>query len=66
MQAGFTDPVEGFVALVRGGHSEMTVLAIIAGADLGCIVAHHLLRLLIVIAGAPLVARLLGVKKLET
>jgi uncharacterized membrane protein AbrB (regulator of aidB expression) len=37
----------------------MTVLAIIVGADLGYIIVHHLTRVLLVITGAPLVARLM-------
>jgi hypothetical protein len=36
----------------------MTVLAIVAGADLGFVVTHHLLRLLVVLLLAPLAARL--------
>lgn len=53
-------PVEGFLAFAPGGQAEMTVLAIIAGADLGYIIVHHLARVLIVITGAPIAARLLG------
>jgi uncharacterized protein len=37
----------------------MTVLAIVAGADLGFVIVHHVLRVLIVISGAPFAARLL-------
>ena len=37
----------------------MTILAIIVGADLGYIIVHHLTRVLLVITGAPLVARLM-------
>ena len=58
--AGFADPVEGFLAFAPGGQAEMTVLGIIAGADLGFIVLHHLLRIVLVILGAPLVGALLG------
>jgi hypothetical protein len=43
--------------LRTGGQAEMTVLAIIVGADLGYIIVHHLTRVLLVITGAPLVAR---------
>lgn len=53
-------PVEGFLAFAPGGQAEMTVLAIIAGADLGYIIVHHLARVLIVITGAPIAARLMG------
>ena len=54
-------PVDGFLAFSPGGQAEMTVLAIVAGADLGYIIVHHLARVLIVITGAPVAARLLGV-----
>ena len=51
-------PVEAFLAFAPGGQAEMTVLAIVTGADLGFVIAHHLTRIVLVIAGAPLVARL--------
>jgi hypothetical protein len=51
---GFADPVEGFLAFAPGGQAEMTVLAIVAGADLGFIVVHHLTRIVLVILGAPI------------
>jgi hypothetical protein len=54
-------PVEGFLAFAPGGQAEMTVLAIVAGADLGFVIVHHLTRILIVISGAPLAARLFRV-----
>ena len=60
--AGLAEPVEGFLAFAPGGQAEMTVLAIVAGADLGFIVVHHLVRILIVITGAPIVAKLLEVR----
>jgi uncharacterized membrane protein AbrB (regulator of aidB expression) len=40
----------------------MTVLAIVAGADLGYVIVHHLTRIVLVITGAPIAARLLRVK----
>ncbi|QEW22947.1 membrane protein AbrB duplication [Marinibacterium anthonyi] len=52
-------PVEGFLAFAPGGQAEMTVLSIIAGADLGFVIVHHLTRVLIVITGAPIAARLM-------
>jgi membrane AbrB-like protein len=58
--SGLAAPLEGFLAFSPGGQAEMTVLAIIAGADLGFVVLHHLTRLTLVITGAPLIARLLG------
>ncbi|WP_371824722.1 AbrB family transcriptional regulator [Paracoccus sp. MA] len=54
---GIAPPVEGFLAFAPGGQAEMSMLAIIAGADLGFVVIHHLTRILLVILGAPLVAR---------
>lgn len=57
--AGLASPLEGFLAFAPGGQAEMTVLAIIVGADLGYVVVHHLVRVLVVIAGAPIAARLL-------
>jgi uncharacterized protein len=59
---GLARPVEGFLAYAPGGQAEMTVLAIIAGADLGFVIVHHVLRVLIVITGAPLVGRLLRLR----
>ena len=37
-------------------------MAIVVGADLGFVVLHHLTRIVVVITGAPLVARFIGVK----
>ncbi len=61
--AGFAAPVEAFLAYAPGGQAEMTVLAIVAGADLGFVIIHHLTRIILVITGAPIAARLLGVRK---
>jgi membrane AbrB-like protein len=60
---GLAHPLEGFLAFSPGGQAEMTVLALIAGADLGFVIVHHVTRVLIVITGAPLAARLLHVRK---
>lgn len=59
-QLGLARAVEAFLAFAPGGQAEMTVLAIVAGADLGYVVVHHLTRILLVISGAPLAARLVG------
>lgn len=59
---GLADPVNGFLAFAPGGQAEMTVLAIIVGADLGYVIVHHLTRVLLVITGAPLAARLFRVR----
>lgn len=62
VQLGLASPMEGFLSFAPGGQAEMTVLAIIAGADLGFIVVHHLVRLTLVILGAPLVAAAIGMR----
>ncbi len=59
--AGLAAPVEGFLAFAPGGQAEMTVLAIVAGADLGFVIVHHVTRVLLVITGAPIVARIMGI-----
>ena len=56
---GLAPPVEAFLAFAPGGQAEMTVLALVAGAELGYVVPHHIARVLLVIVGAPLVLRLL-------
>lgn len=56
-------PVDALLAFAPGGQAEITVLAIVLGADLGYVVVHHLTRVFLVITGAPLVARLFGVRK---
>jgi membrane AbrB-like protein len=56
---GLAAPVDGFLAFAPGGQAEMTVLAIIVGADLGYVILHHLVRVILVISGAPVVARLM-------
>ena len=57
---GLARPVEGFLAFAPGGQAEMAMLAIIAGADLGFVVTHHLVRIMLVLLGAPLIARRRG------
>ncbi|MDU8945428.1 AbrB family transcriptional regulator [Rhodophyticola sp. MJ-SS7] len=59
---GLARPVEGFLAFAPGGQAEMTVLAIIVGADLGYVIVHHLTRVILVILGAPVAARVFRVK----
>lgn len=51
--------VEAFLSFAPGGQAEMTVLAIVAGADLGVVIAHHLVRIVLVITCAPIVAKAL-------
>ncbi len=57
--AGLAAPTEAFLAFSPGGQAEMTVLAIVTGADLGFVIVHHLTRVVLVILGAPVAARLL-------
>ncbi len=49
--------MEALLSFAPGGQAELTVLALIVGADVSFVVAHHILRIFIVILGAPLVAR---------
>ena len=55
---GIAPPSDAMLAFSPGGQAEMTVLAIVAGADLAYVVTHHLTRIVVVIVGAPLMARL--------
>jgi membrane AbrB-like protein len=50
--------MEALLAFAPGGQAELTVLALIVGADIAFVVAHHILRIFLVILGAPLAARL--------
>ncbi|MBV1868874.1 MAG: AbrB family transcriptional regulator [Marinosulfonomonas sp.] len=47
-----------WLSFLPGGQAEMAMIAIIAGADVGFVVAHHVLRLFTVILFAPVVIRL--------
>ncbi len=49
---------EALLAFAPGGQAELTVLALIVGADVAFVVAHHVLRIFVVILGAPIAARL--------
>ncbi|RMH52682.1 MAG: AbrB family transcriptional regulator [Alphaproteobacteria bacterium] len=51
---------EALLAFAPGGQAELTVLALIVGADMAFVVAHHVLRMFLVILGAPVIARLIG------
>jgi len=57
---GLGHPLEAFMAFAPGGQAEMTVLAIVTGADLSFVVTHHLTRIVLVIIGAPIVFRLMS------
>ncbi|MGA0542898.1 AbrB family transcriptional regulator [Neotabrizicola sp. VNH66] len=56
---GLAPPVEGFLSFMPGGQAEMSMLALIAGADLSFVIVHHLTRILVVILGAPVLFRLM-------
>ncbi|MEM8731665.1 MAG: AbrB family transcriptional regulator [Pseudomonadota bacterium] len=49
--------MEALLAFAPGGQAELAVLALIVGADVAFVVAHHVLRIFIVILGAPIVIR---------
>ncbi|MEO0496148.1 MAG: AbrB family transcriptional regulator [Pseudomonadota bacterium] len=51
-------PLETILSFAPGGQAEMTVLALVVGADMAFVVAHHVLRIFTVILGAPLFAKL--------
>lgn len=55
---GLAPHMEALLAFAPAGQAEMTVLALIAGADVAFVVAHHLFRIVIVIVGAPVAARI--------
>ncbi len=57
------DPMDIFLSFLPGGQGEMVVIAIVAGADLSFVVTHHLFRLILVIALAPVVAKLMALRK---
>ncbi len=56
-------PMETILSLAPGGQAELVVLALIVGADIGFVVAHHLLRIFFVILGAPIIARWMDPKR---
>ena len=54
---GLAPGMEALLAFAPGGQAELTVLALIVGADVAFVVAHHVLRIFVVILGAPVAAR---------
>lgn len=54
---GLAPQAEALLAFSPGGQAEMTVLAIVAGADIAFVVTHHLTRIVVVIIGAPIVRK---------
>ncbi len=59
---GVAPPLDALLAFAPGGQAEMTVLALIAGADIAFVVTHHILRIVVVIIGAPIAARFTAAK----
>ncbi|MEL6463897.1 MAG: AbrB family transcriptional regulator [Pseudomonadota bacterium] len=55
--AGLAPGMDALLAFAPGGQAELTVLALIVGADVAFVIAHHVLRIFVVILGAPLFAR---------
>lgn len=60
--AGLAPGLETVLAFAPGGQAELTVLALIIGADMAFVIAHHVLRIFVVILGAPVFAKLFGGK----
>jgi len=54
---GLAPQAEALLAFSPGGQAEMTVLAIVAGADIAFVVTHHLTRIVVVIIGAPIMRK---------
>ena len=60
LRAGWLPFTEAVLAFSPGGQAEMAIVALVAGADAAVVVAHHLVRIVFVIMGAPLVDRWCG------
>lgn len=54
---GLAPAVDGFLAFAPGGQADMTIFALIVGADIGYVIVHHLTRVFLVVTGAPIAAR---------
>ena len=52
--------MDTLLAFAPGGQAELTVLAIIVGADLAFVISHHVLRLFMVILGGPILIKWLA------
>ena len=59
---GLASTLETILSFTPGGQAELVVLALVAGADVGFIVAHQLFRIIFVIIGAPIMARIFAPK----
>lgn len=51
------DNLDVILSFLPGGQAEMVIIALVAGADIAFVVAHHLLRVILVIMLAPVFAR---------
>ncbi len=51
--------METLLAFTPGGQAELAVLALIVGADMAFVIAHHILRIFLVILGAPIAIKIL-------
>ena len=60
VQLGWLPFTEAVLAFSPGGQAEMAIVALVAGADAAVVVAHHLVRIVFVITGAPLMNRWFG------
>lgn len=63
VRVGWLPFTEAVLAFSPGGQAEMAIVALVAGADAAVVVAHHLVRIVVVITGAPLVDRWFGTPK---
>ncbi|AVL54665.1 AbrB family transcriptional regulator [Roseobacter denitrificans] len=63
--AGLAPGREALLAFAPGGQAEMAVLALIVGADMAFVIAHHVFRIIVIIIGAPLFARFFGASRCD-
>lgn len=61
-QTGLAPGMEALLSFAPGGQAEMAVLALIVGADVAFVIAHQVLRIVVVILGAPIAARIFSPK----
>lgn len=55
---GLANGMDALLAFAPGGQAELTVLALIVGADAAFVVSHHVLRIFLVILGSPIASRI--------
>ena len=49
-------PIDVLLAFLPGGQAEMAIIAIVAGADLPFVIAHHFLRIMVILVIAQFVS----------